>query len=133
MIFHTKYPKNFRASLRNWKKYDFFVVKSWFFARNTPKFVAPPSARRDFFKCALPNLKSWIRPCPVLPVSLDCPFLIAPSVFSNVYIKTNNIFVSTSTKYWQPWTIRVLIYMYIFYLFSWREQVNDDYFVKRWR
>ena len=22
--------------------------------------------------------------CPVLPVSLDCPFLIAPSVFSNV-------------------------------------------------
>jgi hypothetical protein len=28
VIFHTKYPKNFRASLRNWKKYDFFVVKS---------------------------------------------------------------------------------------------------------
>jgi hypothetical protein len=25
VIFHTKYPKNFRASLRNWKKYDFFV------------------------------------------------------------------------------------------------------------
>jgi hypothetical protein len=23
--------------------------------------------------------------CPGLPVSLDCPFLIAPSVFSNVY------------------------------------------------
>jgi hypothetical protein len=23
VIFHTKYPKNFRASLRNWKKYDF--------------------------------------------------------------------------------------------------------------
>ena len=23
MIFHTKHPKNFRASLRNWKKYDF--------------------------------------------------------------------------------------------------------------
>ena len=22
VIFHTKYPKNFRASLRNWKKYD---------------------------------------------------------------------------------------------------------------
>ena len=28
VIFHTKYPKIFRASLRNWKKYDFFVVKS---------------------------------------------------------------------------------------------------------
>jgi hypothetical protein len=28
VIFHTKYPKNFRASLLNWKKYDCFVVKS---------------------------------------------------------------------------------------------------------
>jgi hypothetical protein len=25
VIFHTKYPKHFRASLRNWKKYDFLV------------------------------------------------------------------------------------------------------------
>ena len=25
MIFHTKYPKNFRASLPNWKKYDFLA------------------------------------------------------------------------------------------------------------
>ena len=24
-IFHTKYPKNFRAFLRNWEKYDFLV------------------------------------------------------------------------------------------------------------
>jgi hypothetical protein len=24
VIFHTKYPKNFRASLCNWKKYDFW-------------------------------------------------------------------------------------------------------------
>ena len=24
--------------------------------------------------------------CPMLPVSLDCPFLVAPSVFSNVYL-----------------------------------------------
>ena len=30
----------------------FFGVKSWFFTRNTPKFVAPPSARRNYFKCA---------------------------------------------------------------------------------
>ena len=35
VIFHTKYPKKF----------------------------APPSARRNLFKCAPPNLKSWIRPC----------------------------------------------------------------------
>ena len=26
--------------------------------------------------------------CPMLPVSLDCPFLVAPSVFSNFYIQT---------------------------------------------
>jgi hypothetical protein len=25
VIFHTKYPKNFRASLRKWKKYNFLV------------------------------------------------------------------------------------------------------------
>jgi hypothetical protein len=25
VIFHTKYPKNVRASLRNWKKYDFLA------------------------------------------------------------------------------------------------------------
>jgi hypothetical protein len=26
--------------------------------------------------------------CPVLPVSLYCPFFVAPSVFSNVYLVT---------------------------------------------
>jgi hypothetical protein len=45
------------------EKIWFFGVKSWFFTRNTPKIFAPPSARRNFFKCAPPNLKSWIRPC----------------------------------------------------------------------
>ena len=35
VIFHTKYPKKFRASLRS----------------------------AQFFKCPPPNLKSWIRPC----------------------------------------------------------------------
>ena len=25
VIFHTKYPKNVRPSLRNWKKYDFLA------------------------------------------------------------------------------------------------------------
>jgi hypothetical protein len=28
VIFHTKYPNNFRASLRKWKKIVFFGVKS---------------------------------------------------------------------------------------------------------
>ena len=36
----------------------FFGVKSWFFTRNTPKIFAPPSARRNFFKCAPPPL-TW--------------------------------------------------------------------------
>jgi hypothetical protein len=30
--------------------------------------------------------------CPMLPVSLDCPFLIVPSVFFNVYL-TNNFLI----------------------------------------
>jgi hypothetical protein len=42
------------------KKIRFFGVKSWFFTRNTPTIFAPPSARRNFFKCALPL--AWIRP-----------------------------------------------------------------------
>jgi hypothetical protein len=43
------------------EKILFFGVKSWFFTRNTPTIFAPPSARRNFFQCAPPNLKSWIR------------------------------------------------------------------------
>ena len=44
------------------EKIWFFGVKSWFLTRNTPKIFAPPSVRGNFFKCAPPNLKSWIRP-----------------------------------------------------------------------
>ena len=66
VIFHTKYLNNFRASLGNWKTW-FFGVKSWFFTRNTPNIFAPPSARRNFFKCApltwnpgsAPALQTW--------------------------------------------------------------------------
>jgi hypothetical protein len=29
---------------------------------------------------------------PMLPMSLDCPFLIVPSVFSNVYSKKNLVY-----------------------------------------
>ena len=58
----------------NWKKYDFFGVKSWFFTRNTPKIFAPPSARRNFFKCAPPNFKSWIRPWNVLTRTVNIWF-----------------------------------------------------------
>jgi hypothetical protein len=34
------------------EKIWFFGIKSWFFTRNTPNIFAPPSARRNFFKCA---------------------------------------------------------------------------------
>jgi hypothetical protein len=46
------------------EKILFFGLKSWFFTRNTPKMFAPPSARRNFCKCAPPppNLESRIRP-----------------------------------------------------------------------
>ena len=54
-LFRVIYP-----SINNWAP-DF--VKSCFFTRNTPKMFAAPSARRNFLKCAPPNLKSWIRPC----------------------------------------------------------------------
>ena len=47
------------------EKIWFFGVKSWFFTRNTPKIITPPSTRRNFFMCAPPNLKSWIRYCRV--------------------------------------------------------------------
>ena len=39
-----------------WRKIVIFHTKY-------PKIFAPPSARRNFFKCAPHNLKSWIRPC----------------------------------------------------------------------
>jgi hypothetical protein len=41
-----------RAPPLKLEKIRFFGVKSWFFTRNTPKFFAPPSARRKFFMCA---------------------------------------------------------------------------------
>jgi hypothetical protein len=34
------------------EKIWFFGAKSWFFTRNTPNIFAPPTARRNFFKCA---------------------------------------------------------------------------------
>jgi hypothetical protein len=35
----------------------------------------------------------------ILPVSLDCPFLIAPSVFSNVYLQIINSIVLLKVCY----------------------------------
>ena len=41
------------------EKIWFFGVKSWFFTRNTPTIFVPPSARRNFFKCAPPLPLTW--------------------------------------------------------------------------
>ena len=38
-----------RAPPLKLEKIWFFGVKSWFFTRNTPNIIAPPSARRNFF------------------------------------------------------------------------------------
>ena len=42
-----------RAPTLKLEKIWLFGVKSWFFTRNTPTMFAPPSARRNFFKCVL--------------------------------------------------------------------------------
>jgi hypothetical protein len=46
-VFWLPPPLKLFAMIRppsNWRKYDFFGVKSWFFTRNTPKIFAPPFA-----------------------------------------------------------------------------------------
>ena len=48
------------------------------------------------FLCCVVFLFVCLRPVsryPMLPVSLDCPFLITPSVFSNIYLQCNDIVV----------------------------------------
>ena len=35
------------------------LEKIWFFTRNTPKMFAPPSARRNLFKCSPPPPLTW--------------------------------------------------------------------------
>jgi hypothetical protein len=42
VIFHTKYPKNFRASLHNWKKYDFLAQNRDFSHEIPQKFSRLP-------------------------------------------------------------------------------------------
>jgi hypothetical protein len=47
-----------------------WIVHTWLFLRFSLMFIY-------FVLCLV---------CPMLPVSLDCPYLIVPSVFSNVYL-----------------------------------------------
>ena len=63
VIFHTKYLKNFRASLRNWKKYDFLAYNRDFSHEILQKFSRLPPLGAIFLSAPPPpNLKSWIRP-----------------------------------------------------------------------
>jgi hypothetical protein len=50
VIFHMKYLKNVRASLRNWKKYDFFCVNRDF-SHEIPQKCSrlPPQLEEIFF------------------------------------------------------------------------------------
>ena len=47
-------PPKIGKNMICWRKIVIFHTKY-------PKLFAPPSARRNFFKCAPPNLKSWMR------------------------------------------------------------------------
>ena len=42
---------------------------------------------QDYLSCPTHVVLCFCFVCPMLPVSLDCPFLIAPSVFSNIYFR----------------------------------------------
>ena len=67
----------------------FFGVKSWFFIRNTTQIFAPPSARRNFFKCAPP---------PLLEI-LDPPLCIVVSNSSWLMSKMVGALYETGTTY----------------------------------
>jgi len=70
--------------------------------------------------------------CPVLPVSLDCPILIAPSVFSNVYLiaKSGKYYVMSFTIAASQCMIFIFCYLLLFrYIKEYRSQLkcaNED-------
>jgi hypothetical protein len=62
VISHTKYPKNFRASLLNWKPYNVLAQNSDF-SHEIPQNISRLPPLGAIVLCAPPhNLKSWIRP-----------------------------------------------------------------------
>ena len=74
------------------------IGKKWFFLRKIvifhtkyPKMFAPPSARRNFFKCPLPpNLKFWIRPCTIVDFKSSLE-LVLYVCFISTLNKTSNL------------------------------------------
>jgi hypothetical protein len=60
VIFHTKYLKNFRASLRNWKNMIFWHKIVIFHTKYPNNFCASLRSAQFFLSLPpLPNLKSW--------------------------------------------------------------------------
>jgi hypothetical protein len=57
VIFHTKYPNNFRVSLRNWKKYYFFICIFHSTRMNLRAMILMGSAGKI---CRLENVKSYM-------------------------------------------------------------------------
>jgi hypothetical protein len=56
VIFHTKYPKNVRASLRNWKKYDFLALNRDFSHEIPQRFSRLPPLSAIFLSAPPPPL-----------------------------------------------------------------------------
>jgi hypothetical protein len=75
VIFHTKYPTNFRVSFRNWKKYDFFCVKSWFFHTKYPKNFSASLRSGQFFLSA-PRLPWNPGSAPGMDIHLSTLYLL---------------------------------------------------------
>jgi hypothetical protein len=48
----------------------------------------------------------------MLPVSLDCQFLIAPSVFSNIYLSTEKLWIAISKFIWKSGKYNNLFLVY---------------------
>jgi hypothetical protein len=69
----------------------FFGVKSWFFTRNTTKFFAPPSARRNFFKCAPLTWNPGFTP--------DYHMTLFSSCFAFFYVKSNKFYLKSKLLY----------------------------------
>jgi len=81
-IHHLRFPKKKRSSIRLYLR--LFVGGSMFYLRYLCLFVY--SGVQHILLCfCFVGLRLVY---PMLPVSLDCSFLIAPSVFSNVYLQS---------------------------------------------
>ena len=78
VIFHTKYPKNFRPSLAIGKNMIFWR-KIVIFHTKYPNNFRSSLRSVQFFYVRPPNLKSWIRPCLL--------YLIYEQTFGIMYLK----------------------------------------------